>query len=409
MKKKQIFILILTALALCFGFSSCKKKTEKKAEVSLSKKTVSTHTWFYLTHNGVEQISSPLDAPRVIFKPWTESLRIAGIGQTALGDQKNENGSTEFPKAYALVNHFGILEFAGDKINACNDKILFSDITAQDIVFMNGNPVFSLYKNSFFNETIDNKAKEKMSVLVQFDEKSKAFFPIINTASLKLNGNAQVNDFYWDGKYWYYCIKETNQEKTDFSYIKWKANTSLLSIMPGDISIDSETSKDRNTKISIDSSSEKEFRALKQPADFSKAPERVKKLLKCLPENLDFSVECKTAGGPSARYYSHIKNENAQALEGKLQLSDSWCACLFKDGTFYFAGSLFKRRIINDSETIALLLPKLPEGFIYTDFGISDGTLYASWEETSFYETGRAGLLSVDLGKILYREIKQSE
>ena len=122
-----------------------------------------------------------------------------------------------------------------------------------------------------------------------------------------------------------------------------------------------------------------------------------------LAENFAFSVNLKTAGGPSPRRYEN-KIGDKQILEAVGQLADTWTAVMFKDGTMYFSGAISERRIINNSKPIAIRLPKLPEGFIYTDFGITGDTLYASWEEVAFYETGRSGFISVDLGQILYND-----
>ena len=54
---------------------------------------------------------------------------------------------------------------------------------------------------------------------------------------------------------------------------------------------------------------------------------------------------------------------------------------------------------------VAIRLPKLPVGFVYSDFVISGSTLYVAWEESSFYETGRAGFLQVNLDRTLYSRL----
>ena len=285
---------------------------------------------------------------------------------------------------------------------------MFKDFTADGIVFMNDNPVFSFYKDSFFNDTLNSQLSshtedQDISVLVQFDVKAKTFFPILNTETLKLTPTSQVTDYYWDGNYWYYCIEDSKADRTEFSYIQWNPNTALLSILPNDPKIDSETNIDKKTKVELSKSSEDKFRKLKQPRNYSEAPERVKKLLAHLAENFAFSVNLKTAGGPSPRRYEN-KIDDKQILEAVGQLADTWTAVMFKDGTMYFSGAISERRIINNSKPIAIRLPKLPEGFIYTDFGITGDTLYASWEEVAFYETGRSGFISVDLGQILYND-----
>ena len=394
MKKQLMFSLLVSlAFSLAIGNSLFSCSGSKKEAVKEETETlITTHSWYYLKKDGFEKINSPLSAPLVIKKPWTESIRISGIGQTALIDSESRS---EIPQVYALVNRVGLIKFDSDKMSLVSDSLLFKDVTSEQIVFMNASPVFSLYKNDFFNESLSNLNEKNLSVLVQFDANSNSFFPIINSDTLKLEKTAQINDFFWDGTYWYYCIKNSLKDKTIFSYIKWKPQKSLLTILPAD----------SNEKINVNESSEQEFRDKKTVQPFTKAPERVKKLLSTIPANFNFSIEVKTAGGPSPRYYENISSDGDSPVEAKVQLSDSWAAAVFKDGTMYFIGSLFNRRMLNNSKPVALRLPRLPEGFIYTDFGISGGTLYVSWEEVSFYETGRSGFLSVDLAKVLYNEL----
>lgn len=397
MKKNFLFRLFIINSIIAV-FSSCSKKAElNNADNTESRKQITTHCWYYLKSDGFEEIDLPGNAPLVIKKPWTESLRISGIGQTASVNSENSVNAAN-PKVYALVNHLGIIEFDGDKKNVFSDKMLFKNITAEGIVFMSGNPVFSLYKNNFFNTTSSEHNAGDFPILAQFDKESKIFFPILNSLSLNLPPTSQVNDFFWDGTYWFYCIKNSLENKTEFSYLKWKPSLQLLSIVPTKSAFSTEK------KINIQSSSEDEFRRCKRINSFSEAPERVKKLFTCLPENFNFSIECKTAGGPSSRFYENKTNKNSVTAEGKVQLSDTWVAAVFKDGTMYFSGALYNKHILNNSRTIALRLPKLPENFVYSDFGISGSFLYVAWEEVSFYETGRAGFLSVDLEKVLYND-----
>lgn len=150
---------------------------------------------------------------------------------------------------------------------------------------------------------------------------------------------------------------------------------------------------------------EDEFRAVRSPRDFSAAPPRVKNLLKGLPADFDYYAECKDAGGATAREFIHSKiKDPASIARAVVQISGTWIGALFEDGTLYLNGALYANKILNNSKNIALRLPKLAEGYKYTDFGISGTTLFASWEQTDFYKTGRAGFLQVDLKKILYKD-----
>jgi hypothetical protein len=90
---------------------------------------------------------------------------------------------------------------------------------------------------------------------------------------------------------------------------------------------------------------------------------------------------------------------NAQAL-----LADTYACAMFSDGTTYISGALFGRHILKAGNTCAFRLPKLPSGYEYSVFAISGTTMYAAWEETSFYKTGRSGFISADLDRILYRK-----
>lgn len=372
--KKEVLLaggIFLAAISLNITLS-CSKK-EKPETINVTERQITTHDWYYLTADGFEKAESPLDAPLVLKKPYTESIRISNFGQLLSVSENDAN----IQMAYALVNHAGIIEFRNDKPVLTKDKLLFKNVTAEGLVFMNENPVFSVYKNILFNQTIPKKDEP---VLIQFDRNTNAFFPLLTRETFGLSTTAAIIDYYWDGKNFYFCIKDSKEDKTEFSYIKWNA-------------------------ISLKDSSEEEFRKLKSFSDIKFAPERIKKLLSCLPNSFGYNIEVRTANGPSPRYYEKKSSEGLTALDAKLQLSDTFAACLFQDGTIYFAGALANKRILNNSNTIALRLPKLPEGFIYTDFAISNNILYASWEEASFYETGRAGFLSVDLAKVLYNEL----
>ena len=115
-------------------------------------------------------------------------------------------------------------------------------------------------------------------------------------------------------------------------------------------------------------------------------------------------MEVKSAGGSSNRIYENtVKNSKEKALNSKAMLAQSWSCVLFEDGTLFLEGALPGKHILRGGKPIAIRLPRLPAGFVYSDFVISDTTLYAAWEETDFFKTNRSGFLSVDLDSTLYR------
>lgn len=395
-KKIKLFFLYLIIAPIIFF--SCSKKTE----LTTIKQPVQNHKWFYFNTSGYEQVDYPSNAPLSLKKPWTESIHISSIRQSSSFDSEKNN---QPPKSFALINRLGLIEFSNDKVTLTKDSLLFKDVTASNQVLINENPIFLLYKNTFFNNSINSKNElENLSVpsIVQFDSVAKTFYPIVDAKTFNLNSNHQITDFFWNGKFWYYCIKKSTDSETKFSYHKLKPTSALLSLLPNDIKLNKETNIDKNAKIVLTNLSEKEFRDIQKINDFSKANERLKKLLSSVKNKINFEVECKSIDGTSAKKFINLIDENAQTVECKAQISDTWAAAIFNDGTMYFSGGLFNKPIINNFKTIGLRLPKLPENFIYSDFGISGNYLYVAWEESSFYEIGRAGFLTVDLDKILY-------
>ena len=62
------------------------------------------------------------------------------------------------------------------------------------------------------------------------------------------------------------------------------------------------------------------------------------------------------------------------------------------------------KHVVNEGRPVAFKLPRLPAGYTYSCALIAGSTLFVSWEETAFFETGRSGFLAVDLERILYRQ-----
>ena len=106
------------------------------------------------------------------------------------------------------------------------------------------------------------------------------------------------------------------------------------------------------------------------------------------------------------RLYQSIEiKDEADVLNAKAIIAQSWSAALFEDGTLFIEGALPGKHILREGKPVAVRLPKLPAGFKYSDFVITGSTLYAFWEETNFYTTARSGILEVNLDKSLYSKL----
>ena len=387
---KNLKIVFLSALIpLCL--TCCKKNStsipaQNAVSIEITKKN---HAWFYFSNLTFKQIDKPQNTPMQPPKPWTETIRISSANNAS----EYEGNSL----AYAVVNRLGILKFNGDEIFLSPDVTLFNNRTAGNLVFMHNIPVFSVYKSSFFNDTIvdpDYKKDDSAHLfLVQFDSTAKISYPLINCNNITAKRNSEVTDFYWNGLEWCCSIKTISDTKNEFSYIKFLPLIPLLSISPATAA----------ASISSEETDADYFRNCKRQINYTDAPERIKKLLSGFDTELPFEIKVKNAGGSSPRVYKNdIRSSKEKLLKATAILSQSWSAALFEDGTLFLEGALPGRHILRSGMPVAIRLPKLPTGFVYSDFVISGTTLYASWEELAFYKTGRAGFLQVNLDRTLY-------
>lgn len=381
------FAVITAALSLSVIFSSCSKKSEKTVDSLPSKPE--KFSWFYFADDNFRKTGNIQDIPSAPLTPWTESVRISDASV-------QDSGSSSIPKGFALVNRIGILSFSDGEAELSAERTIFSKTTAGNLVFYNNEPYFSVYKSSFFNSANNIRPADSRQhlFLAKFNPEQKICYPVLSIGNLGVSESSEVTDFIYDGHYITCCIKDSgnNSEKIDFYYLTLQTKAPLDSITPVNAS----------SQLFITQTDSTNFRKEKEIQAFSKAPARIKKLYSSIPDNLSYTVKVRTAGGHSPRTY--INHDNGETpLESNALLCDSWCACLFGDGTFFLNGALYENRILSHGKNIGLKLPKLPEGFKYTYFCISGTWLYAAWEESSFYSCGRSGFISVNLNEILYK------
>ena len=387
----------ITIFSITILFCSCKKKASQEqipVQNAISVEiTKSNHAWYYFSTTGFHRVDRLQNVPAQSAKPWTESIRISSANNEACTQNTDS-------KAFAIVNRLGILSFNDDAIYLSQDANLFTDRTAGNLVFLNNIPVFSVYKSAFFNDTIlapDYKNDSSSHLfLLQFDNNAKISYPVLNCNNLTDKINSEVTDFYWNGLEWCCSIKTISDVKNEFSYIRFKPLVPLLSLSPSTA----------DSRIDITECDADFFRNCRVQYDYKDSPDRIKKLLSGFDAKLPFIVEVKNAGGSSPRTFQNsVPGSTEKELNAKAILSASWSAALFEDGTLFLEGALPGKHILRSGKAVAIRLPKLPVGFVYSDFVISGTTLYAAWEESSFYKTGRAGFLQVNLERTLYSRL----
>lgn len=394
--KKNNFIRSIVISSFCFAImmTSCTKEKQisfapQENDSQVIEVKAQNFSWYYFTEEGFSKIDRPQNVPFTVYLPWTEARRISSSNAAV-----EANGETT--RGFAIVNRLGVLCFENDKITLSKDNYIFDNRTADNLIFIEGAPVFSVYKSSFFNETTKDQNYQNDDsqhlFLIQYDDKSKIAYPLLNCNNLTMEKNSEVTDFFWNGNEWICSIKTITPTKTFFNYISWNNISPILSFTPETASEGLEIKE-----ISFDS-----FKEQHQILNYGNAPERIKMLLKNFSSKQSFNLDIKTAGGFSIKKYENLVEDCKYTLSAKGLLSQSWCGVLFQDGTFYLEGALPGKYVLRMGKPIAMRLPKLPSDFIYTDFVISGTTLYAAWEQTEFYQTSKSGFISIDLNKLLY-------
>ena len=398
------YFAVLIIILLITAFSACKKNKTASATQKAKDETLlelkADHNWYYFANaqqkqgdgrqTELKKTDRLLNVPAQPKIPWTEAVRISCANNAA--------DSNETIRAFAVVNRLGILCFEGENVTLGTDVNIFSNRTAQNLVFLNNTPIFSVYKSSFFNDsiTLQTYKNDQSShlFLILFDQNSKTSYPLLNCTNLTSQPASEITDFHWDGKNWQCCIKTIADSRNFFSYVQFSPSVPLSDLSPSTA----------QGKLFLQETDAESFRKTKEMLPYKTAPSRIKTLLSGFDNTKSFEIELKNAGGCSPRTYSNMLEQSGE-LHAKAIISQSWSAALFEDGTFFLEGALPGKHIIRGGKPVAMRLPKLPAGFVYSDFAISETTLYAAWEETEFYKTGRSGFLQVNLEKTLYSRI----
>ena len=371
MKTKYLYAAFLFFLIL--SFFGCKKQKEIIEITDIkSPEIIKTHKWYYFSQSGFSQVDNIKSIPRVLEKPWTESVRIS-------------KALTFNDIVYFAVNRKGLLICQNDEITFSNDDNLFTDNTMGTFLVYNELPILHVYKNSLFNNT----KTQNNSVLIQYNPETDLFYPLLQKKDLSLENTEEVVSASFIDNSFVFSTKNSSFNSSEFKYY------SLPLEEEGYLNLSA-------TDFSALEFSASDFRQTLEPKSFSKAPNRITKLLKVIPENFAFMLHLQTEDG-SVTEYLQQKSTNIDPQEAYAYLGDTYTAALFPDGTFYFAGALEKKHILKNGEPISMRLPKLPKGYKYTSFGISGTKLYCGFEEYNFYKTGISGFLEVNLEETLYK------
>lgn len=382
-----LLIVLISCIAISNSSVSNKENIASEEFLTLQQKQ-DTHSWFYFSKDGITEIDLPQNAPKVLKKPWTEAIRISSSTST------NE-------KAWFSVNKKGLLLLDGSSVpTLIIDEVFFPTNTTDNLMIYEEFPVFHIYKNSIFNEKAIEESRtdtsfENDSFLIQYRNDTGIFYPLLYKSDLGITTNIQISSITFENDIWTLSAKNSTKEKTEFNYYQIASDTPLTQL----------SNTQRKNAIKTTELSQETFRNKVTPQDFSKAPKRIISLLSVVPTSFPFviSIENTNTTNVSQSIFINYGDSNlGDPLNAYGIIGDTYTMALFPAGTTYFAGALQNKHILKNGKTISFRLPKLPENYSYGTFVVVDSKMYVAWEETSFYETGRAGFIVVDLNKVLY-------
>lgn len=397
-KKTVLFSLVFSLLAFsCTKSSKYEFVSERDFSTFDFNKPGVFHKWYSFTSDGFIQVERCDLAPVVNNEAWTEAIRLSSANVCF-------NNELE---GYAIINHLGIMHFKGDQVLLKRDSNIFGQRTAGNLFFVDKIPFFTVCKNLFFNQTINqislssinhtkNSNQDKNLFILQYEPKNKVFYPVLNIENITKNfflpENSQIVEVHCINDIFYVCVKYIQDEKVLFKYLTFRTLSSI-SVMTPSLQDD----------IFVSEIEEQEFKRMTGYKDFEYAPESIKKLLNDSVLTKPFFLELKQEGGSfGTKFYSKSLNVLEKEKDARAIITKNFASLLFEDGTFYIQGSLIGSEVINEGEVLALRLPKLPKGFKYTDYVITNNLLYAGWEENDFYKTIRSGFIAVNLEKLVY-------
>ena len=207
---------LLLLVCICFAVVGCKKKAvvidPAKPVAELAPES-DDHKWYYFTNDNFVQIHLPQVSKLQSLKPWTENLRVSSANADT-----NGNG-------FLLVNRLGILIFEGNEEPVLVHVVqLFGSSTAENLVFADNIPYFTLYRSTFFNKAIHESTMSDANrpYLVRVSQKNRMLYPALTYGDMKVDSSAEIVSSIFDGESWLAAIKTTNEERTTFAYKQWK-------------------------------------------------------------------------------------------------------------------------------------------------------------------------------------------
>jgi len=320
--------------------------------------------WYWFSDAGIHRAESPATIPGRAFEPWTEAIRVA--------DAAILEGTPSL-----LINHLGVLAPGSAGTGLHVDSSRFPNHTAAGFYRTESGTAIRFYRNSIFAE--DTKSG---IALAGYDPASGSLSDLLFAADLGVPGQAQCVALDRVGSMWYAAFKNDQDGKVEFIYLEFPS-------FP--VRNPENGAYDLSAFRKLDTTAYQESVA---PFSWGSAPEQLRAMLSSIPTETALSVRIHSRSARAPQVY--VREGTGDPLTCRAWVSDDATSALFADGTFYF-------RADNSTDSVKTMrLPALSRGYSYGEYVLIGKKLVVAWEEQRFYETGRAGLLEIQLPDVLY-------
>lgn len=354
-------------LASVLLFAACANKEAEPETVSSTEKAeaetepVST-VWYYFTQDEesetpcLKKADSPEKVPEQDFRPWTEALRVSGLGLM-------------YDPPLFLVNKAGILPaFAIEEEPIIEIKSDFYTKTADGFYRTDIGSLIRLYTNTIFSSILQD---ESPSSLLRYNSVNGELLSLINPQTFNLENTSQLSALEFN-KNWFAAFKTEKNNHVSFDYFSFSSFEDLL--------------KGNYSKIN-----QEEFINASSPIIVLSDKDEIWKILSLTQKNIKAECFSEDLNTKQIIFYQNSKN----SYKGSFEITAS--ICKFKTENMVKAVLLETGELFcfepQTQEWKELNLPKLPEGFVYTYFVLEKDTIISAWEEQSFFEVGRSGIL----------------
>ncbi len=319
-------------------------------------------SWFQLQSGAFQPITGPAAAVPVPSLPWTVQSRVADMA--FLGDT-----------LYCAVNGSGLATLKVDAKGAAAfvyhaDSLIFGHRTITTLIPREGTLAVHLYYNALLNDVAQQELTISGISLVTFlpshDDYSFLIPPFQKkNPDWEAVGIAPLSEDQFDFEW-----KYTDAAETRFAYTRFHADT--------------QREEGANRQAYIAALGTPAISGSGVPSDRAAFFDECRAKTEGIPKGMSLQFSIRSRESPIRLSY-RSEPESDSAVVFPVFESPAMRLALLPEGRVLLGSAGAPAR--------QLSLPPLPKGFHYTDLVLDGGWLVVPWEESSFTDVGKAGIL----------------